>query len=120
VHPDGSLAIDDESVARLPDPGFSLAEFLAVARQSRATRVELEGGMAPTASIDGYQMQVGLPVLSALQVYRLLLGALDVQARRSVLEVGRMDGVLPHPDGPWRIFVRLDRAGLMIILEFGA
>lgn len=119
VRSDGSLAIEDAEVARLPDPGFTLAELLSVARRRGASRLELEGGAQPTAAVDGRQVAVGLPVLSPLEVYRLLLEALTLEARRMVLESGVLDGLLPHADGPWRIFVRLDRVGLMVILEFG-
>ncbi len=119
IHPGGGWAVDDASLARLPDPGFTLAQLLTVARRRAASRLELEGGMEPTAAVDGRQVSVGLPSLSHLQVYRLLLEALTLEARHAVLDTGVLDGILPHYDGPWRIFARLDRVGLMVILEFG-
>lgn len=119
IHPGGGWAVDDASLRRLPDSGFTLAQLLTVARRRAASRLELEGGMAPTAALDGRQVDVGLPVLSHLQVYRLLLEALTLEARHTVLDTGVLDGILPHYDGPWRIFARLDRVGLMVFLEFG-
>lgn len=115
--PDGSWAIDDAHLARLPGPGFTLPQMLAVARRRAATRLELVSGQEPCAVFDGPPMSLGHPVLTPVATFKLLLEALSMERRTAVLEDGRLNCQLEHPGGPWRLFVTLDRAGLQCLLE---
>src|SRR5687768_10639736 len=110
--PDGAWCLEDADLARIGGTSFELVDLLEVVHEQKATSLDLAGSQPPVGMVGGTRIPVGQQPLESAAVLRLVLAALPLEERYSLMKAGVIDYELEHACGRCRIRARVAPQGI--------